>query len=274
MPAPDTGGEHDVRGRTLLALDGLAAVLRLHQAMWEPGAEHPSVLNEPIRSVVGQTWKDGLTPELDEQLTRAHEYPQAALRELMCLVDWLLGACESATDAVRWGGDEEEIGAMLRRSLGDGDKAAAAAIARRRQRVLVATQAVRSKLGTLGPDVSDESEEAAELSEADVEMCHFVAGAWSKIVVAGDAYLQLHGALDAAVRDARAGVWPAREIAPSLERLRDMITGRIKVVLEECRFNARVLRGMGDPEGSAEERQRSYQDLWDRNKNRKDYVLI
>lgn len=242
--------------------------------MWEPGAEHPSVLNEPIRSVVGQTWKDGLTPELDEQLTRAHEYPQAALRELICLVDWLLGACESATDAVRWGDGEEEIGAVLRRCLGDGDKAAAEAIARRRRRVLAAAQAVRNRLGPLRPDAYDEPDEAAELSEADVEMCWFVAGVWSKIVVAADEYLQLHGALDAAVRDARSGTLPARGIAASLERLRDMIAGRIKAILEECRFNARVLRGMGDPHASAEERQRSYQDLWDRNKNRADYILI
>ena len=271
MTVQRSGGEHGARERTILALDGLTAVLRRHQSMWEPGAEHPSVLNEPIRSVVGQIWKDGLTPELDEQLTRAHEYPQAALRELMCLVEWLLGACESATDAVRWGDGEEEIGAMLRRSFGDGDKAAAAAIARRRQRVLAATRAVRSSLGL--PE-SDEQDEAAELSEADVEMCWFVAGIWSRIVVAGDEYLQLHGALDAAVRDARAGAWPARDVAESLGRLRDMVAGRIKAVLEECRFNARVLRGMGDPHASQEERQRSYQDLWDRNKNRGDYVLI
>ena len=278
MAETSSAGEKDARGRTFQALGELTAALCRYQEMWAPGADHPSVLNEPIRSVVGQTWKDGLTLELDQQLTRAHEYPQAALRELMCLVDWLVGACESALAAVRWGEEEEEeeeeIGSALRRSLGDGDKAAAAALARRRKRVLAVNHAVRSRLGSFAPDESDESAEAAELSEADVEMCHFVAGVWSKIVVAGDEYLQLHGLLDVAVRDARSGVWPGRDIAPSLERLRDMMTARIKVVLEECRFNARVLRGMGDLEASQAERQRSYQELWDRNRSRGDYVLI
>ncbi|EFV13901.1 hypothetical protein [Segniliparus rugosus] len=274
MAETSPAGEGDVRERTARALGELIEALRRYQEMWAPGAEHPSVLNEPIRSVVGQTWKDGLTLELDQQLTRAHEYPQAALRELICLVDWLVGACEIALAAVRRAEGEEEIAVALRRSLGDGDKAAASALQRRRKRVLAATQAVRSSLGAFVQDEPDESGEAAQLSEADVEMCHFVAGVWSTIVVAGDEYLQLHGLLDLAVRDARSGVWPTRDIAPSLERLRDMMTARIKVVLEECRFNARVLRGMGDREAPQAERQRSYQELWDRNRSRVDYILI